>query len=148
MYEEVKHKLRSYRYCLDRINRNMELLDEMRSVAEKMTVQYSPVPSGGSGDRMANAAAKIADLEREIDADTARLKDELAKVEALISALEDYRQRQILEYRYKHGYSWRRIQRELNYDERYVRRLHSRALEILAEIKIGPEKPTPPCVIL
>lgn len=148
MYEDVKRRLQSYRYCLWRINRNKELITELRATAEKVSPVYSLAPGGGSGDSMTNAAAKIVDLEREIAADSARLADELALVEFLIASLEDFRQRQVVEYRYIHDYSWRQIQEELKYDERYIRRLHGRALENLAKIKIGPEKPTLTCVIL
>jgi DNA-directed RNA polymerase specialized sigma subunit len=136
MYEEVKRMLQSYQYCLWRINQNKEMIEKLRALAEKTSPSYSLAPGGDTKDSMANAAAKIADLEREIDADTARLKDELAQVEFLISSLDNFQERQIIEYRYKHGYSWRAIQREIPYGRTQIFRLHMSALEkILSLIK-------------
>lgn len=131
MYEEVKRRLQSYRYCLWRINRNKELIAQLRAVAEKVSPVYSLAPGGGSGDSMTNAAAKIVDLEREIAADSARLADELALVEFLIGSLDDLRQRQVIELRYKHEYTWWRIQQKLSYSRAQVFRIHNQALENL-----------------
>ena len=135
MYEDVKRRLRAYRYCLWRINRNKELIAELRATAEKVSPTYSLAPGGGSGDSMTNAAARIVDLEREIAADSARLADELALVEFLIGSLDDFRQRQVVEYRYIHDYSWRQIQEELKYTERQILRFHRAALKNLYEMQ-------------
>ncbi len=132
MYEEVRHKLQSYRYCLWRINQNKEMIEKLRALAEKTSPSYSLAPGGDTKDSMANAAAKIADLKREIDADTARLKDELAKVEVLISGLDDHQQKQVVELRYKYGYSWRRIQEELKYSRAQIYRFYLAALKNLS----------------
>ncbi len=131
MYEEVKRMLQSYQYCLWRINQNKEMIEKLRALAEKTSPSYSLAPGGDIKDSMANAAAKIADVEREIDADTARLKDELAKVEALISGLNDHQQKQVVELRYKYGYSWRQIKKKLPYEEAQIFRFHRQALENL-----------------
>lgn len=135
MYEDVKRRLQSYRYCLWRINRNKELIAELRATAEKVSPVYSLAPGGGSGDSMTNAAAKIVDLEREIAADSARLADELALVRFMVESLDDFRQRQVVEYRYIQGYSWRQIQEELKYSESQVLRYHRHALKNLYEMQ-------------
>lgn len=139
MYEEVKRMLQSYQYCLWRINQNKEMIEKLRALAEKTSPSYSLAPGGDTKDSMANAAARIVDLERGIAEDSARLKDELALIEFLISSLEDCSQRQVIELRYKQGYTWRAIQRELPYGRSQIFRLHMLALDKLLPLvqKLG-----------
>lgn len=139
MYEEVKRMLQSYQYCLWRINQNKEMIEKLRALAEKTSPSYSLAPGGDTKDSMANAAAKIVDLEREIAEDSARLKDELMLVDFLIGSLDDFQQRQVIELRYKHGYPWRKIQRELPYGRTQIFRLHMWALDKLLPLvqKLG-----------
>lgn len=140
MYEEVKHKLQSYRYCLQRIDKNIELIAELRSRAEKITTSYSLAPSGGLGDSLANAAAKITDLEREIAKDTAYLKEAMTLVLFMISTLDDYQQRSVLDYRYIYGYSWGKIRAELHYSRTQVYEIHMAALKNLSQIIKSEQK--------
>ena len=123
MYEEVKRMLQSYQYCLWRINQNKEMIEKLRALAEKTSPSYSLAPGGDIKDSMANAA--------EIAEDSARLKDELMLVDFLIGSLDDFQQRQVIELRYKHGYTWRKIQRELPYGRTQIFRLHMWALDKL-----------------
>ena len=139
MYEEVKRMLQSYQYCLWRINQNKEMIEKLRALAEKTSPSYSLAPVGDTKDSMANAAARIVDLERGIAEDSARLKDELMLVDFLIGSLDDFQQRQVIELRYKHGYTWRKIQRELPYGRTQIFRLHMWALDKLLPLvqKLG-----------
>lgn len=134
MYEEVKRMLQSYRYCLQRIDRNAELIEELQSKAEKITTTYSLTPGGPwQEDSKATIVAKIVDLKRELAEDTEQLKAALALVRFMISTLDDYQQRAVLEYRYVCGYSWRMIRAALHYSRTQIYEIHIAALENIAE---------------
>lgn len=122
----------SYRYCLQRIDRNMELIQQLRARAEKVTTSYSQAPGGTRGDSLANAVAKIADVEKELQQDTEKLKEELVLVRFMIDSLENYEQRNVLNLKYISGYSLRRIATKMNYSRQQTYRIHNKAIEILS----------------
>ena len=129
---EVKERLMSYRYCLQRIDRNMELIQQLRARAEKVTTSYSQAPRGTLGDSLANAVAKIADVEKELQQDTEKLREELVLVRFMIDSLDNYEQRNVLNLKYISGYSLRRIATKMNYSRQQTYRIHNKAIEILS----------------
>lgn len=61
----------------------------------------------------------------------------LDEIEGKIAGIEDGRQREILRRRYIAGQKWEEIAKEMHLDDRWVLRLHGRALQkIEAETKI------------
>lgn len=131
---EVKERLMSYRYCLQRIDRNMELIQQLRARAEKVTTSYSQAPGGTLGDSLANAVAKIADVEKELQQDTEKLREELDLVRFMIDSLENYEQRNVLNLKYISGYSIKRIADKMFYTRRQTYRIHDRAIELLSRL--------------
>ena len=86
-------------------------------------------PGGAHGDsRVETAVCRLMDLESDLDREIDRLGDEVRLAGRLIDQLDDSRYRDILRYRYLNGWSWRRIMREMNYEEKHVHRLHGAAL--------------------
>lgn len=75
------------------------------------------------------------EADREIDALVA-LKGEIRRA---IRTVEDPTLRLLLEYRYIHGLTWEQTADRMSYNDRWVRRLHGKALEML---ETGPGKPT------
>jgi hypothetical protein len=73
--------------------------------------------------------AKIVDLEKEIDEEIDQLVNLRRKILNTIIAIPDYRLRQVLIQRYIHGKKWEQIAVDLNYDYRYVLKLHGYALQ-------------------
>lgn len=130
MYENIKSKLRAYRYCLVRIDRIRDTIAELQAKAAKVTTVYSHTPKTCSaGDSMAATVAKIADLEAELQLEQHRLADELIIVQTMIDSLDDYQERLVLELRYINGCSWQGIADKMHYTRRRVFQIHGEALK-------------------
>ena len=116
---------------LDReIDRKLEEVARLRSKLTRVTEVYSTEPRGGGTiyGKTEEILAKIVDLENEIDADIDRLVAIWDGIKTIIEAVEDDRERLLLQYRYLDGKTFEKIAVEMNYSWRQIHRLHSRAL--------------------
>jgi DNA-directed RNA polymerase specialized sigma subunit len=116
---------------LDReIERKLEEVARLRSKLTRIMPIYSTEPKGGGSIRgkTEGIIAKIVDLEKEIDADVDRLISIRDNIKAIIEAVEDDRERLLLQYRYLDGKTFEKIAVEMNYSWRQIHRLHSQAL--------------------
>jgi len=116
---------------LDReIDRKLKEVSRLRSKLTKITTVPSPQPKGGGSiyGKTEEILAKIVDLEREIDADIDRLISIRDNIKAVIEAVEDDRERLLLQYRYLDGKTFEWIAVEMHYSWRQIHRLHSQAL--------------------
>jgi len=116
---------------LDReIERKLEEVARLRSKLTRVTEVYSTEPRGGGTiyGKTEEILAKIVDLEKEIDADVDRLIEVRDSIKSIIEAVEDDRERLLLQYRYLDGKTFEWIAAEMNYSWRQIHRLHSRAL--------------------
>lgn len=113
-----------------RINALIERQQRYRELAGVRGVAYGDVSGGGSrhGSAVEDYAVRIVELEREIDRRIDEYVDLVRQAEAAIDQVEDERCRDVLRYRYLNGWSWEKIAEQMHYDERWVRRLHGRAL--------------------
>ena len=78
---------------------------------------------------MAEALDRIADLEREIAADSARLISLKMEIRDVIAKLENPNYRLVLEKHYLSGKSFKEIADEMGYSLKYISWLHSKALD-------------------
>ena len=85
-------------------------------------------------DSLANAVAKIADVEKELQQDTEKLREELVLVRFMIDSLDNYEQRNVLNLKYISGYSIKRIADKMFYTRRQTYRIHDRAIELLSRL--------------
>ncbi len=116
---------------LDReIDRKLEEVGRLRSKLTRVTEVYSTEPRGGGTiyGKTEEILAKIVDLEKEIDADIDRLVAIRDGIKTIIEAVEDDRERLLLQYRYLDGKTFEKIAVEMHYSWRQIHRLHSRAL--------------------
>jgi DNA-directed RNA polymerase specialized sigma subunit len=116
---------------LDReIDRKLEEVSRLRSKLTRVTEVYSTEPRGGGSiyGKTEEILAKIVDLEREIDADVDRLISIRDNIKVIIEAVEDDRERLLLQYRYLDGRTFEEIAVQMYYSWRQIHRLHSRAL--------------------
>jgi len=119
---------------LDReIDRKLEEVARLRSKLTRIMPIYSTEPKGGGSIRgkTESIIAKIVDLENEIDTDIDRLVAIREGIKTIIEAVEDDRERLLLQYRYLDGWTFEKIAVEMNYSWRQIHRLHSRALSNL-----------------
>jgi len=117
---------------LDReINRKVEEVLRLRANLEKITSVLTPEPKGGGTiyGKTGEIVAKIVDLEAEINAAIDHLLTIRKDIEAVIEAVEDDRERILLQYRYLDGRTFEWIAAEMELSWRWVHKLHSRALD-------------------
>ena len=116
---------------LDReIERKLEEVARLRSKLTRVTEVFTAEPRGGGSiyGKTEEILAKIVDLEKEIDADIDRLISIRDNIKAIIEAVEDDRERLLLQYRYLDGRTFEEIAVQMNYSWRQIHRLHSQAL--------------------
>lgn len=123
-----------------RIKSKLEQLDTLRALAMKVGANLTEEKvSGGNNTKshMENTIAKIVDLEKEINEDIDRLVGIKAEIMETISRVDDPINQIILEMRYVNGKGWDEISRVLNYKDRSIFKIHSRALKEITKIKRG-----------
>ena len=106
----TKEELGQLYHLKREIKNERERLAELRAQAEKVTQTLSAQPGGGStGDRMAEYAAAIADLTRQIEANERRCLGEVLRLEKYIAGIPDSQMRQIMRMRYIDHKTWQQI---------------------------------------
>ena len=81
---------------------------------------------------MADAVAKIVDLQAEINRDIDRLVDLKREMVRLIKAVDNTEYQTLLELRYLCFKTWEQIAVDMGYNVRHVYRLHDEAVENIA----------------
>lgn len=122
-------------YLDQRINSKLTQVENLRSLATKVTTVYSDSPHSPSPDcqRLEKTIAKIIDLENDINKDIDTLVDLKKEITETINEIPDLRQRTILEMRYLSFRTWEQIAVALSLDLSWVHRLHGRALKKISE---------------
>lgn len=117
------------------INRKQERLEYLRCAATRTT----PAQGGGSGngsisDKIGTIAAKIADLDAEINMDIDQLNELKREMTTRINALDDKQQAEALKRHYVELQSWKRMSAQMGVGLSKLHRIHRRALEHLEYI--------------
>lgn len=122
-----------------RIDRNIEELDNLRSMTTKITATWKDDVVSGTGnqDKLGAAVAKIVDLQTEIDRDIDAYIDMKRSVWDLLNRIENPDQLQILYKRYFKYEHWEQIACEMNMTYRNVCYIHGRALQAVSELLKG-----------
>ena len=127
---DAKQYLRKIRYLDDQIHAKLDEVEELHSLAEKVTSTLSHAP-GGSGkehDKVGATVAKIAELTRGCN-DTVREYLALkAEASALIEQLDNGRYVYILCQYYLNQKSWNEIAEGLGISTRWTTTQHGHAL--------------------
>jgi DNA-directed RNA polymerase specialized sigma subunit len=124
-------------YRIDqRINAKLEQLGGLRSQACMMTSVMSDTPVKHTRDVHAteNTIVRLIDLENEINADIDRLVDLKREIYELLHRVRDPELQLLLELRYLCFKNWSEISVALELEDRYVFKVHSRALGEVAKI--------------
>ncbi len=131
---EVKAFLRRYRDINAKINAKLREIDRLRSAAKRATPSQGAGGNNGVSDRVGNIAAKIADIDAEINTDIDdlyRVWDEIKKAISKLPAKKYYR---CIILRYIYGLKFSEIAAIMNYTTRQVYNIHGAALRILCRI--------------
>ena len=135
--EKLKEQLKGAMYAQRTLEGELDKLQELRNLAQKVTPAYSQSPGGGSGNaqKLEISVAKIIEQEKIIAECCNELCAQLAEVRALVALLPMGPMRLVMQRRYLNYQKWEQIAAELHYSWQNVHRLHSKALDyILHEV--------------
>lgn len=130
------------------LKRYIRLREEMEQVQEKITNLREDLmsPSGKvitwtpaapkQGDKFADVAAKMDELERRYEDMLLERIHLCAAIENAIEKVDDDRMRILLRSRYIQGKTWEQICVQLNYSWRQIHYLHSKALKKIEDCKL------------
>ncbi len=124
-------------YRLDqRINSKLEQVSILRSLTQKITVSYEsdPVSHTRNVSSLEDAILRLMESENELNADIDALVDMKQEVCAAIRKVRSPEYQLLLEQRYLCFKSWSEIAASLNLEERYVYKVHGRALQEIEKI--------------
>ena len=123
-------------------NRYREVCEDIRSTKEQIlflkeiTEYKSPSlegagGSGGCNDKVGKIAGKIVDLKRALGEKEALMIDLWEQLTSMIASLNNSTERRIMTERYINQKQWDKIAEDTNLCQRWVFKLHKRALEEL-----------------
>ncbi len=106
-----------------RVEALQERIERLRSRAEYNQRQLGECGrSDPTRDRLAEYAAELDELERELTGEMIALEKQLVGVDTELAKLPE-NQEKVLRLRYVEGLCWERVSKKLHYCERYCRRL-------------------------
>ena len=127
-------------YRLDqRINSKLEQVASLNDLATKCTYTLTGMPRNPNRgtSTMADAVAKIVDLQAEINRDIDRLVDLKREMVRLIKAVDNTEYQTLLELRYLCFKTWEQISVDMGYSIQHIYRLREKAYD---EIHVPPER--------
>lgn len=99
--DEIKERLKNAWVWQKQLEADLQMLQDLRDLAEQITPVYSLAPGGGSSnDKLGGTVAKMADVEVSVQSDIRMLTEALAATRALIKMLDDEKLQLILFKRY------------------------------------------------
>ena len=117
-----------------RVETIKEQIEHYKALVNDCSVTYSDSPkSTASNYKLEDCTQKIMDLEEELCSAMADLVDVTCKIARAIQKLDNYDYQDLLVMRYVLGKTWEKIAEDMNYELRYIHKLHGKALR---ELKI------------
>ena len=119
-------------YRLDlRIDSKLGQIASLNELAEKCSSSITGMPHDPSHSvsSMADAVAKIVDLQAEIDGDIHRLIDIKRQIVAAIKAVDNKECQTLLELRFLCGHSWEEVAAKMGYSIQHTYRMRDLALK-------------------
>jgi DNA-directed RNA polymerase specialized sigma24 family protein len=115
--------LKNVRWQKLRVAALEERIESLRSRAEYNHSQLSECGRGDpTRDRLAEYAAELDELERELTGEMIALEKQLAVVDAELAKLPE-NQEKVLRLRYVEGYNWQKVAKIVKYCERQCMRI-------------------------
>jgi hypothetical protein len=133
--QDKKHWLGRYQSIKRQIKSKMDEIERLKSWGTKITPTLSDMPKGGdSSNKIEIMTERIDEIERQMSEELQRLVNTRAEIEIAIQGVDEETYREVLERRYIIGEHWEQIAVNMDYDYRWVLRLHGKALSKI-EIK-------------
>lgn len=132
----AKRELQSYRQLDKRISEMRERVAAIAERATRATPSLEAERVSGSGDRsrVEQAVAAKVDLERQLSGMIADLDARRKAIQDAIHAMQDEREKRLLELRYIDGRSWVSVTMRMEISEAYSYVIHESALNHFAEL--------------
>lgn len=133
--DEIKQRLKNAWVWQKQLEADLQMLQDLRDLAEQITPVYSLAPGGGgSNDKLGGTVVKMADVELSIQSDIKMLTEALVATRELIKMLDDEKLQLILFKRYLNYQRWEVIAADLGCTWRRIHQMHAEALKILEKI--------------
>ena len=126
--EEKKQYLRRYQAAKRRVGLIQEEIEELRSSKTSPVGLGDGMPHGSGTSDLSGYAARLDELLRELEAEKEMQMVTYREIRQQISMVPDPTEQEILSRRYLLEQRWEKISVEMNYDYRYVLKLHGIAL--------------------
>lgn len=133
---DAKKYLQQIKLYDSRISTKLEELQHTKELVLRITPTLKEdVVSGGGGsqDQLAEAVARIVDLEAEINRDVDRYVNAKQEISATLEKLSDPDQLQVLHKRYVQYKTWEQIACDMNMSYRNVCYIHGKGLQAVNE---------------
>lgn len=130
-----KEYLQQYRDAVRRAAAAQDHLDELRSMATRITPNYGGEGGGThqTGDKLGDAVARIMDAESRVSDEIEMLEATEREVIKTINGVQDGTLSKLLYERYINGKTWEQIAVMMNYTYRRVTQLHGKALNAVKD---------------
>ena len=131
---EVRSEMRKAYWIRREIKARVRRMEELRSMAEKITPTFSPVPGGGGdGSRVEHYAILIVEMTQDLEERTAELLEVEKKIQGWIDYISDPRARAIAIDYHLNGLDIAAIGAMNGYERRQLFRLLSESYEEIAK---------------
>ena len=125
--------LNQYRIMHIEIDQITKELQRWQDLATRISPSYSDMPHGGGSDKVQTAAVEVAELTDKLNQKLHQAKMVQENIKKLLESLDDIKLRQLMSYRYINGMRWEEIAVRMDFNYRWVLRLHRKALNQISE---------------
>lgn len=125
--------LNQYRIMHIEIDQITKDLQRWQDLATRISPSYSDMPHGGGSDRVQTAAVEVAELTDKLNQKLHQAIMVQENIKKLLESLDDIKLRQLMFYRYINGMRWEEIAVRMDFNYRWVLRLHRKALNQISE---------------
>lgn len=126
--EQKKEYLKGYRGHVRRINRIETELAELCAMRSSMSASNDGMPHGSGQSDLSGYAAELDRLERILIKERYERIKTYKDIAIRIKRLKSENEKDVLFYRYIAGLAWWEIAEKMNYTERWVLKIHGKAL--------------------
>lgn len=127
---QIPESISDYDIEIDQITKELQ---RWQDLATRISPSYSDMPHGGGSDKVQTAAVEVAELTDKLNRKLHQAIMVQENIKKLLESLDDIKLRQLMSYRYINGMRWEEIAVRMDFNYRWVLRLHRKALNQISE---------------
>ena len=127
--EENKKYLLQYMNAKRREERLAQQIEDLRSQKMNPSLQMDGLPKGNKHSDLSGYAARLDDLIRQLEQEKEAAVKQYEEIHTQIHKMRDETEKEVLIRRYLLGETWEQIAVNMNYNYRWVLRIHGKALK-------------------